>query len=77
MLKNLRSIVYDDVFKIIILKNKVNIINYIDVLIFEDEKILVKTKEGLVKITGNNLTINKLYNNELLIEGKIETIEFG
>lgn len=76
MINNLRSIVYDEAFKIIVLKNKVNIINYIDILIFEDEKILVKTKEGIVKLNGSNLTINKLYNNELLIEGKIETIEF-
>ena len=76
MINNLRSIVYDETFKIIVLKNKVNIINYIDILIFEDEKILVKTKEGVVKLEGSDLTINKLYNNELLIEGKIETIEF-
>ena len=76
MINNLRSIVYDETFKIIVLKNKVNIINYIDILIFEDEKILVKTKEGTVKLKGSNLTINKLYNNELLVEGKIETIEF-
>jgi len=77
MLKNLRSIVYDETFKIIVLKNKINIINYDDILIFEDERILVKTRESIIKVTGNNLTINKLYNNELLIEGKIETIEFG
>lgn len=77
MLKNLRSIVYDETFKIIVLKNKINIINYDDILIFEDEKILVKTKEAIIKVTGNSLTINKLYNKELLIEGKVETIEFG
>ena len=77
MIKNLRSIVCDEIFKIIILKNKINIINYLDILIFEDELIQIKSKEGLIKIKGTNLTINKLYNNELLIEGNIKSVELG
>lgn len=77
MIKNLRSIVYDEIFKIIILKNKINIINYLDILIFEDELIQIQSKEGLIKIKGTNLTINKLYNNELLIEGNIKSVELG
>lgn len=77
MFKDLTQIVYDKTFKIIILKNKINILNYKEILIFEDEKILIDTKEYLIKIKGKNLTINKLLNKELLIEGEIKIIEFG
>lgn len=76
MFRELTKMVYDNTFKVTVLKDKVNIINYDEILIFESETILVKTKECLVKIKGEHLTINKLYNNELLIEGQIKTIEF-
>lgn len=76
MFRELTKMVYDNTFKVTVLKDKVNIINYDEILIFESETILVKTKEYLVKIKGEHLTINKLYNNELLIEGQIKTIEF-
>ena len=76
MFKELRNLVYDTTFKVTILKNKINIINYEEILIFESQTILIRTKEYLVKIKGEDLTINKLYNCELLIDGKIKTIEF-
>lgn len=76
MFRELTKIVYDNTFKVTVLKEKINVLNYEEILIFESNLILVKTKEYLVKVKGSNLTINKLYNKELLIEGKIKTIEF-
>lgn len=76
MFRELIKIVYDNTFKVTVLKEKINVLNYEEILIFESNLILVKTKEYLVKVKGSNLTINKLYNKELLIEGKIKTIEF-
>lgn len=77
MFKNLTNVIYDKTFKITVLKDKINITNYQEILVFEDETILVKTTEKLIKIKGENLIINRLYNKELLIEGKIKNIEFG
>lgn len=77
MFRNLTNVMYDKAFKVTILKDKIDIINYQEVLIFEEETILIKTEERLVKIKGENLTINRLYNKELLIEGQIKTVEFG
>jgi len=77
MFKELRNIVHDNAFKITILENKVNINNYEEILIFEEDNILIKRKQEIIKIKGNNLTLNKLYNNELLIEGKIKSVELG
>lgn len=77
MFKDLRNIIYDKEFKVTIFKNGVNINNYKEILIFEENQILVSTNEASVKVRGENLTINRLLENELLIEGKIKTVEFG
>ncbi len=77
MFKDLKNIIYDKNFKVTVFKNKVNINNYKEILIFEDNQVLVTTIEDSVKVKGENLTINRLENNELLIEGKIKTVEFG
>lgn len=77
MFRELTNIIYDKTFKVIMFRNKVNIVNYSEILIFEDETILVKADENIIKIKGSNLVINKLYNKELLIEGKIKMVEFG
>lgn len=77
MFKDLKNIIYDKKFKVTILKNQININNYKEILIFEESQILVSTEEYLVKVKGENLTINRLLENELLIEGKIKTVEFG
>ncbi len=77
MFKDLKNIIYDKKFKVTIFKNKININNYKEILIFEESQILVNTEEYLVKVKGENLTIICLLENELLIEGKIKTVEFG
>lgn len=77
MFKDLKNIIYDKKFKVTILKNQININNYKEILIFEESQIVVSTEEYLVKVKGENLTINRLLENELLIEGKIKTVEFG
>ena len=77
MFNDLKNIIYDKKFKVTIFKNKININNYKEILIFEESQILVNTEEYLVKVKGENLTIICLLENELLIEGKIKTVEFG
>ncbi|MGM9879600.1 MAG: YabP/YqfC family sporulation protein [Bacilli bacterium] len=77
MFKDLKNVIYDKKFKVTILKNQININNYKEILIFEENQILVTAEEYLVKVKGENLTISCLLENELLIEGKIKTVEFG
>ncbi len=76
MLSRLRTYVLENEFKITILKNKVDIVNYTDIGHFDDTKIVVKYSEGTATVKGNNLTIAKMLNDELLILGNIETLEF-
>jgi YabP family. len=76
MFKKILSYVKDDKLKLIVLKNKVDIINYKDILIFEDNKIVIDCNEMIIKVHGSNLIINKLEDKEVLIEGLITSIDF-
>ena len=62
--------------KIIIYKNKIDIINYLDIIHFDDSQIIIKTKKELLNIIGTNLVISKLITDEVLITGTIKSIEF-
>lgn len=73
---NLRNYILDNQFKIIMLKNKINIINYLEIDSFDEEKIIIRYKDGLVIVVGNNLIISKLLDDELLISGDISKVEF-
>ena len=77
MLNRLRTYISESEFKINILIGRVDIVNYIEIDHFDDTKIMVRYEKGLVTIKGENLTISKLLNDELLILGKIKTVEFS
>ncbi len=63
-------------FCIHIFEDRINIVNYISIYEFNDNSIIIKYKKGIVNIKGNNLTVCKLVNDEILISGKIDKIEF-
>lgn len=73
---NLRSYILENKFKITIIENKVNIINYLEIDAFDENKIVIRYKEGIVVVSGNNLIISKLLDDELLISGDILKVEF-
>jgi len=68
--------VKEDEFKMIIIDNKIDLVNYIEIDSFDDEKIVVRHESGIVALLGECLTISKLMDKEMLISGKIEKIEF-
>ena len=76
MFRGLIGKVYDNKCKVVAESNYIDIINFEKILVFESENIVIKTKEKLLKIKGNNLTITKSYDSELLIKGNITKIEF-
>ena len=76
MLKDLRTYILENEFKINILTGKVDIVNYIEIDHFDDTKVIIRYEKGIVKIKGENLIISKLLNDELLILGKIKVVEF-
>ena len=76
MLNNLRNYILENEFKMSIVKNNVDILNYLEIDHFDDTKIIVRYKDGSLIIKGENLIISKLLDDELLINGKIKNIEF-
>jgi len=71
----LRDYILDEEFQILYLKGKVNIKNYLKINYMERERVSLTYLNGNVIVYGVDLKIKKLLDNEILIEGNIETIE--
>lgn len=76
MLDGLRNYINDTSWRIKISDRKVNIVNYLDVISLEENRITVKYQDGMMIITGDRLSVNKLLENEMLITGEVKGIEF-
>lgn len=75
MYKYLREYIENTEFKLTLLKGRVNITNYDKLLQIGDKEIIFTSYDKKLIITGNNLAINKLLDDELLITGEITNIE--
>lgn len=71
----LRNYILDEEFQIQYFRQQVNIKNYIKINYMENERVSLTYSNGIVVIYGKNLRIKKLLDNEILIDGRIETIE--
>ncbi len=65
----------DKKYKIIIMKNYLDIINYDEILDFSDKEINVRYKEGITKIIGDNLFISKMLDDEIVVIGNIISLD--
>ena len=74
LIRKIDNYINDKDIKIISTNNYVNITNYIKILDFNSNNIDIELSNYKILIKGNNLVINKMYDNELLIKGKIESI---
>ncbi len=75
LVRKVRDYLLDDEFKMIILNNKIDISNYEKIEYLDIDKIIVKYEFGKINIKGENITVRKLLNNEILITGTIKEIE--
>lgn len=73
--RKVRNYLTDEEFKIIILKNRINISNYEKIEFLDNDKVIIKYKQGKISIKGENITVSKLLNQEILITGNIKEIE--
>lgn len=77
MFRDLANMIYDKSLRIILMDSSMNINNYDEILIFENNQVLVKAKNKFIRIKGECLSITRLENNEVRIEGKIKSIDLG
>lgn len=74
-MSNFKEFIFEQAFKFTYLDNKLDVVNYIDINHFDNNKIIINYKGGRIFISGSNLFISKLLSDELLIEGSIDKIE--
>ena len=70
-----RSYLLEEEFSMNVLKNRVEISNYMDISHFDNNKIIIKYEDGDVVIKGDNLIISRFNKDSILIKGKICNIE--
>lgn len=76
-MKGIVDYIKDNEFRMNVLKNKIDIINYLDLLSMSDERISLTSSIGRIVIKGESLIVKKLLNKEILIVGTIYSIEMG
>ena len=75
MIDKIREYIKDDEFRLTIFKNQLHIINYLEILTLSNKQVSIDTGSNLIVLHGENLILNKLLDNEILITGKIYTVE--
>ena len=73
LFNDIRNLISEDNFKIIIYDNYIDIINYSKIINISDSLLTIKSNKKIL-IYGKNLKINKLLDNELLIMGEVDKI---
>jgi len=76
-MKGIVNYVKDNEFRMNVLENKIDIVNYHDLLSMNEEKISLTSPIGRIIIKGFSLSVKKLLNKEILVVGKIISIEMG
>ena len=74
LIRKIDNYINDKNIRIISTDNYVNITNYNKILDFDSNNINIELSNYNLLIKGKELVINKMYDNELLIKGKIESI---
>ena len=76
LVRNLENYIRQNEFKIIIKENCINVQYYTKLWIITQKQIIIYSLNKKITIDGDNLTINKLLNDELLILGNYKKISF-
>ena len=63
-------------FQIVYINNELNIVNYEKINYMEDDKISLSHNNGSIVVIGNNLRVKKLLDNEIVMVGNFQNIEF-
>ena len=75
LVSKFRTYLLEDEFSITILNNKINIKNYNTIGKIDSNKMIIFYEDGSITITGKNLSLIKMLDDELLISGTFNNIE--
>lgn len=54
-----------------------HILNYVEIEDFSNSRIVIRYEGGVLLVLGSDLVISKMQDEELLITGKIKSIEYN
>ena len=77
LINKLNRYLEDKKYEIIINENKVNIVNFEEIIDFSIERISLKCNNTKIIIEGKNLIISKMVDEEILITGTINNIRIN
>ena len=66
----------DNEYKVTIKGEIIHIINYLEIVDFSSDKVIVKYRGGVTNIKGKNLVVSRMMDDELVIMGKLDCIEY-
>ena len=69
--------IVDEEFRVIVMKDYINVINYDEILDFSNNEISIKYDSGIMIIKGKDLVVSKMLDDELLIKGQVKSISYG
>ncbi len=75
MIENIKNYIKDIEFRLTIYFDKIHIVNYSKIISLENDRISLLGGDKKIVITGNNLVLSKLLDDEILIVGELLTLE--
>lgn len=76
MMSKIRSYLLETEFSMHCYEDQIDIVNYKEISRISDTGIDILSAQNRIVITGKSLTITRLLEDEVLIKGKFEKIEF-
>ena len=74
-LVKLRNYIMDNEFRMTFFENRIHIVNYQELISLGTEKIKIQSPHFQVTLLGENLTLSKLLDQEIMIHGKLIRME--
>ena len=76
LIHRFRNYLLEEDFEMKIYKGAVNIVNFTEIGHFDSYKVIVKCDSLIVSIEGKDLVVSKLLQDEILVTGNIQKLEF-
>lgn len=76
LMNSFRSYLLDEEFKITMIENKIDVVNYDSIGHFDSSKVMIHYNSKTLIIKGKNLVVSRLLSDEVLVTGEIKGIEF-
>lgn len=77
MLNNISVFLRNEEYRISLLPNKIHIMNYKKIVDINDNEVIIKVADKVLRISGKNLRLVKLDKSELLLTGLVEGLKLN